>query len=439
MPKETKTGESGRLTAPRSHRLSWAPSAIIDMFDLPDSPIYTQCLTLSCPDDFYAVRVGLPNVSTSPYRIERLIGRASGTWNDYVNPTGDAPWRSFTFAHGGRDEDSVVTSPDSPTSAEIAPRDIDLSTGETYIPRWTWTDWCPLRSLDRTDTANGPRVLMLRMLLPQGQRITFASSGFLGYTGELNLHCGFDYATAKWHGDVVSDPLDIDAAHAAIGHGINSMACVQFLTAREGVTGIVTGDSHHAGTTTTSQLTSFGLRAMVALGSANVGRVPLGYVTCATGGSKSQQFFPRLFSHLSAVRPGFVVLPGWTYNDEVRGVHAGAEACSIFFARLLQAIDLCKAVGAVPIILTPFPRDPESMGAAQLIPWRRLRNDVLAFRTSGKIVLDTTSILGRMRDGMFDGTYLPEFTTDQVHPNDAGHQAVADRLIPTLRNLCGLG
>ena len=63
--------------ATRRHRLSWAPSAIIDRFDLPDNNPYTQMLTVACPDDFYAIRVGLPNVCETPYRISRIVASAS--------------------------------------------------------------------------------------------------------------------------------------------------------------------------------------------------------------------------------------------------------------------------------------------------------------------------------------------------------------------------
>ena len=44
-----------------------------------------------------------------------------------------------------------------------------------------------------------------------------------------------------------------------------------------------------------------------------------------------------------------------------------------------------------------------------------------------------------MTDGQFDGTYLPQYTDDQVHPNDAGHAAVAELLTPLISAICGLG
>ena len=438
MPNENRR-EASPGRAPRRHRLTWAPSAIIDMFELPPGNPYTQCLAVGCPDDFYAVRVGLPNVADAPYHISRLAACPSDSWNDYVNPTGAAAWTALTFVHQGNDSAAIVSLDNDTFGIDVAPRDPDLSAGETYIPRWTWSDWRPVRSLARADEPGGVRVLMLRMALPNGQTITYASSGFLGYTGRLEIHHGFDYATAKWHADCATTPEAIDPAHAAVGQGVNSMACIQFLTRNPGVTGIVTGDSHHAGTSATAQLLNFALQATVSAGARSVGGIPLGYVTCATGGARSGNFFPRLQTLLPAVRPGFVILPGWTYNDTVDGVAADDAACGIFFARLLMAADEIAAGGAIPIFLTPFPRDRDSMTASVLGPWRRLRNDILAMRLSGATVIDTTSILGATRDGVFDGTYLARFSDDQIHPNDAGHAAIAERLQPVLQAICGIG
>jgi hypothetical protein len=440
MSRDIQASESraARL-APRQHRLTWAPSAIIDTFALQEgAPPYTQCLAVGCPDDFCAVRVGLPNVTETPYRILRLAACASDTWNDYVNPTGPSEWTPLTFVHNGHDTDAIVSLENDKFEIDVAPRNPDLSAGETYVPRWTWSDWRPIQSVARTDEAGGVRVLMLRMALPHGQTITYASSGFLGYTGRPDIHLGFDYATGKWRGDCATIPGFIDPSFAAIGQGVNSMACIQFLTSRPGVTGIVTGDSHHAGTSATAQLLSFALRATLSAGAGAVGKVPLGYLTCATGGARSGNFFARLQNLLPAVRPGFVILPGWTYNDTVNDIAATEAACAIFFARLLMAADEVSATGAIPIFMTPFPRDRGSMTAAVLGPWRRIRDDILAMRLSGAIVVDATSVLGATQDGVFDGTYLPQFTNDQVHPNDAGHAAIAERLRPLLQAICGI-
>ncbi len=95
--------------------------------------------------------------------------------------------------------------------------------------------------------------------------------------------------------------------------------------------------------------------------------------------------------------------------------------------------------GAVPIVLTPFPRDAASMTEIQIAPWLELRENILSMRQSGVVVVDSAAILGSMDDlGQLDGTYLPEFTSDGVHPNNAGHAAVADALMVELSALASI-
>jgi len=75
---------------------------------------------------------------------------------------------------------------------------------------------------------------------------------------------------------------------------------------------------------------------------------------------------------------------------------------------------------------------------AQIIPWRRLRASIMALRETGAIVLDATSLLGQSSCGEFDGTYLPKYSDDQIHPNDHGHAALAIELTRIIEKLCGL-
>ncbi len=112
--------------------------------------------------------------------------------------------------------------------------------------------------------------------------------------------------------------------------------------------------------------------------------------------------------------------------------------CDRFFARLLQAADMVRLNGAVPLWLTPFPRNSSFMTAERLAPWRALRQSILGLQTAGEIVADATAVLGNMTAGEYDGTYLPAMTSDQLHPNDNGHAAVADLLKPVIKSLAEL-
>jgi hypothetical protein len=133
------------------------------------------------------------------------------------------------------------------------------------------------------------------------------------------------------------------------------------------------------------------------------------------------------------------VLPGWTYNEMDGVVHADQAADDLFFARLLMTAETCARAGAIPIFLTPFPRDPGGMTPVQVAPWRKLRKSILALRETGAVVLDATTLLGHQTAGVLDGTYLPQFSLDRAHPNDAGHAVLARALVPIIEGLIGTG
>jgi hypothetical protein len=214
-------------------------------------------------------------------------------------------------------------------------------------------------------------------------------------------------------------------------------SCVQFLTVNEGVVGMTTGDSHHQGTNTTTQFWNYLLQATVELGARHVGRMPFGYWSTARGGADSGLFFPSLVQVLPVARPSFVVLPGWTYNEMNRAVHADQTAIDRFFARLIMTAESCIDEGAIPIFLTPFPRDPGGMTPVQLGPWRGLRASILALGEAGAVVLDAATMFGRRSDGHLDGTYLPQYSDDHMHPNNAAHAALARDLVAIIEGLCG--
>ena len=395
----------------------------------------TACLALGCPDDFHAVRLGFPNVTTRPWTLARVIGCASSSFNDYVHPTGDARWTPFTFAMRGRDDDRIVTRPDAPTVITVAGNTEDAATGETANPAWTWTDWVPLVG-KVADPATGMRVLMLRALVPGEQTVCMATGQLRGLAEPNELNRGFVQFIGgmKRNADHVTDPQQSRAEPAAVWqrNGLvngSLFPLVQFLTRKPGIVGIGTGDSHHQGTSTSEQFTGFLYRSMVALGREHFGRVPVGMVNCAAGGLSSWQFFPRLAELIGAVRPSFAILPGWTYNDRTGTTNADEGAADRFFAQLVQLCDFCSARGVTPIVMTPFPRNRSAMTSVRVSSWMRLRQMMLQMAEAGAQVIDAATLLGSATDGVLDGTYEPEMSTDATHPNDRGHSAVASRII----------
>lgn len=320
----------------RTRRWSWMASGWFEAFDLVPDGGGTACMTIGCSDDFVAVRLGFPNVSRRTWRITRAIARPSESFNDYVTPTGSAPWRTFTTSNGGADSAEIVTRGDEPTEIEIRGLDHTPLTRAARVS-WTWTDWAPIRSLS-PDPATGMRVLMLRALLPSGQTVTCANGQLRAFTGNKSLNRGHDILIGglKFNIDAVSDPTQ-DAPVSTQTWIDNQLApgtlfpMVQFLTVKPGVSGIVTGDSHAQGTSTTEQFSSFLLGATGLLGRSYFNTIPFSMTNCAVGGLGSEEFFARFEAMLQAVRPSYAVLPGWTFNDSIGETKADQAAIDILF------------------------------------------------------------------------------------------------------------
>jgi hypothetical protein len=426
----------------RNHRYTWMPNGWLASGNLGPGDGGTEFLTIGCPGDFVAVRVGFANVSPQPYTITTVRACASSSWGDTINPVEGGDWTTLTCSGGNTPaDDAIVTRPDVRAPILVSGNMPDAASGEATNPAWTWTDWQALASAN-PDPETGMRVLMLRCLVPSNQVVTATNGSLAPYTRSDDLNLGFRHIIGGIKADIdcVTDPavtrrrglLADNLARNRIRNG-QMMAIVQFLTVNPGVTIALTGDSHHQGTSTTSEFLSFGLRCAVALGRTGLGSVPVGYANLAVGGATSQVMFPRLIRLLPDLRPDLVILPGWTYNEGHGTNKADAVAIAVFLARLIKTAETIQANGGRCIFLTPFPRNAASMSEVQLGPWRHARDAILGMRAAGALVLDAASLLGASRDGILDGTYSPSTTTDMIHPNDTGHRVIAEALGPLIQ------
>ena len=440
---ETRSFRGFGKPARRLRRITWSPNNSFHAATISGAGLFgTGALTVGCSDDFYAVRLGFANVASAPYTVGLTKVRSSKSWNDFVNPVGESPWTTVTSVHAGSDVDKIVDANDGPTSLVVRSNPNCASDGSGIVPSWSWTDWIPVRSASPDPTTN-MRVLMIRHLIERGQTITYANGALDGLSGLDHTTNGFGTWTGGYNNgtDHVTVPDRLDRNLAQLNRLTNGsiVSAVQFATINGGIVGMTTGDSHQMGVGTKSSFNNFLYQAISAIGPKYVGRLPFGMVNCATGGATSRHFFDCLEALLPAVRPSFVVLPGWTFNDRSpSGDNADELANNNFVARLIKAADLCVLSGAVPIFLTPFPRNASNMTPTQVRPWLALRETILSQRNGGWAVIDGSEILGRQVDARLDGTYISTFTDDDIHPNDAGHAAVAKALVPLIQSISGL-
>jgi SAM-dependent methyltransferase len=427
----------------RTNCITWSPSGWLKMASAPRG---TGIVTLGCSAPFQALRIGIPNAASIPYKIAQISACPSTTWNDYVTPTGKVCWKPLTFAGQGKNSELIVDDDSAPVEITALPQEgSDVSEG-TFAPRWTWTDWTPIRSVS-ADLGTGLHVIMIRWLNTiDAQMFTYANGLFApGWTGCPNVNRGFDYAIGGYNNgsDHVSHPAphDLNWATCQRNSLLNGtpLAIVQFRTESNGIVGLVTGDSHQCGTGTNSSFNNLLAQATTSLGRKYRGRVPFGYINCAVGGMASQQMFARLDEMLPIVRPSFAVLPGWTYNEVYDGVHASQVANGVFLYRLSQALETCRKCGVLPIVLSPFPRDRNSMTPDIAEAWRQLRHTILDLQPKGTMVIDCAAVLGQLKGGQLDGTYLAGMSDDQIHPNDAAHARVASELVKLIEGAARLG
>jgi lysophospholipase L1-like esterase len=401
----------------------------------------TGTIAIGCPDDFHAMRLGFANAGPEEYVVPLMKACVSDAWGDYVNPVGGGRWVTFTTAHQGADTDDIVTAADAPAALTVAGARVDPASGSTNVPAWSWTDWVSIAS-GQPDPATNMRVVMIRHLALLGQPCCYANGLFEFYRGNLDYNNGYDYVIGGYNNctDFVTNPAEMLADAILTNHMTNGsmIGAIQFLTRTPGVVGMNCGDSHHSGTGTYSHFNSYLAQSTTLLGQRNIGKMPFSFATCANGGARAIEYFAWLRNALPAIRPGFVVLPGWDYNTQDNGVHATQAVANALLAQLAAAAEFCTFNGTIPIFLTPFPRDAAAMGPEQLNAWLWLRTQILAMRATGSIVIDATAILGNQTGDGFDGTYKPEYTADNVHPNDLGHLKIAEQLMEVVESLTGL-
>jgi hypothetical protein len=447
------TRPANQIELKRSHRYTWMMNGWTNNSYLDDVGGGTEFTTIGVPDDFVAVRVGFANINTEPWTVRKIIACASSSWNDSFNPVDDTrtprvaeAWSTLTFQNAGSDRDSLVTAAGAPVEIAVAGNGADPAMGETSNPFWTFTDWVPCASA-AADPATGMRILMLRALIPGNQEVTFTNGKMTEYAADPSINNGYGYFTGglKRDTDLVTDPAPqalhgMRASTLRANHLVNGqlISLVQVLTRNAGIVGLITGDSHQAGTSTTSNVNKFLTQCLLGIGRGTIGTVPVGVVSTASGGLSSQQFFPRMTTLLDTVRPSFVVLPGWSYNELDRGAYATASAEHVLFVRMILAADQVRAAGAIPIFTTPFPRNRAAMTPAVMDGWLAQRDAILAMRRTGEFVFDATPLLGAVENGRFTGTYLDGLSSDAIHPNNKGHAILARAMAPMVEGITGL-
>lgn len=109
--------------------------------------------------------------------------------------------------------------------------------------------------------------------------------------------------------------------------------------------------------------------------------------------------------------PAFVILATSIWNEDLAAAADPAAVAAVYLQNTRRLIGMVEALGAIPILITPFPGSGSNPALrAILLDMRR------QFQAEGVTAWD---FFNAVEDGY--GRWLPGLTADGVHPNDAGH------------------
>jgi len=349
-------------------------------------------------DEPASIRIAFANDIALAYPISAVSACVSTSMGDGINPNGGAPWSQLT-AH---------------------PFTVSGNGGGPRIPALVWTPWAPIRSIAPEDGSGRP-ILFLRVSTP-AWTAPRCCNGALGFS-QTKVAQGREILSFLRSGaDLAASPsANVQGAQA---YDANPVYCVQYRSRTGGATLLWSGDSHYTGATTPGNIDAFALQSCLRV---STPARPLSPANYAWGGSGSTIFLPVLEHMMEACRPQILLLEGWTPNDG-----PSEEAATAYCNKMLDLAARAGAMGAVPILLTRFPHVSLLHNAQEAAIAERLRRRQLAMAGPALTVIDATSVL---EEPDRPGAYRPGLSKDGIHPNAAGHEAVAALLTPVLQRL----
>lgn len=406
---------------------------------------------LTVPDDFFAVRTIMPILAASNgATVGPITFRPSSTTttaacsgisgNDYVNPCdpgcvqGGGCWNYNTFTEGGVNADVFGQPPRvhdyNTTQTLVLPNIVspDPTTGGTTNMRLIFSDWNTAISLPRTDiTATGPRILDRRTVVPAGtvtrcgnNPVSTTDSG-QSWRGNSAWNNNYEYSVNFETGNF---SMSANVSGTAAGSDTGPSCWTQFLLRTKAVQILVGGDSWMQGNTTTSGISNVWLRAAVALSTQTV---PVVFAGFGWSGANSDTFVPGMIDAIAAIEPSICVLESFTAADLI-----SQYGIDRYFARVLSMAKQCINIGAKVIIQAPWPRN--TLSGASLTAWQNFETELQGMGDANVYLFDQLSVLGSYSTGQWNASY----TTDGIHPNDAGVTAILPAAQLLIQKLAGL-
>jgi hypothetical protein len=358
----------------------------------------TYLLTIPLEAQVESLRVGLANITPTPYRLNGICCCEGTIWDSAPG----ANWGYFTFTEAGIDPREPAQTPQ---PCEV-PGNHPVQTGAINVPAIYWSDWMRYR----TNAASGRPQMLLRVLAPP-QWLSLAPVGAHGNLADIipGLR-SWTLSVMQTPGDFVTDPAQPRDAVLAPG---TPVMVVQYRSAVPGIEIVIGGDSH------LSMFHTFARQAGIVLSTPSV---PISTWDAAWGGQTSRTTWPCLDQAVDLARPSVCVIQGWTLPGEVGRV--------AYEQRVRESADRVLRQGGIPVIVKALPRHLFGHPALQA-EWEQANRD-LDQLVPGAVLFDGNAYVG---DPIRPADWRSDASTDGIHPNVAGNVLLREPFVAMLRTL----
>lgn len=387
-------------------------------------------MTVVIPADARRFRVALDNSSiTLPFRIASGAIATSDsigpdpTFGSTVNqvrftPQNGTGWTPLTWNSVGNVEIAVASS--------------------STLPRRVWSDWIDCPTIENIDGTN-KRIVMFRFWVEgtvtspgNGYCTSQYSQAWRVLAADTTVHGGYLYQCIRSTVNGVAVPANFTP--------VTDLKDKPFLTSFEYETYIpgltltaLGGDSQMAGAVNGSDA-NFGKgwlwQLLLALRVKHPD-TPIDLANAAVASVWTPTSSARALSYIESA--GVVGLPfyqPYSQNDGTPSVELYSEAWDRYLA---VASAISPRTDMLPILTTPMPNTSHAWSAEVDAIRLAARASLLALRTSGQAVIDYECV----SDGGIPARYKTSWTTDNAHPNVAGHAIIKRGAISEIK-LIGL-
>jgi len=359
--------------------------------------------------DFQAIRIAIPNLEAGAVNGVTAAVAVTASKTSTINPTVGtgltndmtSGWVQATFS--------------SATSVNLPAR---ISAN---VPSVTWSDWIPLKSLPRSDSGTYP-LLMVRITHPSGT----AAFTYIAANQNIN-HVALgskEWLVIRQGVDGVTTPTDFTNTGAT---STMALYAVQARVNRPSTTILFVGDSLTEGRPGPGTDGNGWARRLVdALSTA---ARPVSGVNHGRSGQSTADFYTRAIARLSDIRPEIAYMSPYSPNDNV----SSENNLNKMIARAMDFVYQCQLLEIKPVISTCVPSEGTANGAFMTAMDTFVR-DLAAQRNipmlDWRLVLDDDPTAGGG-----SGLFKSGLKFDAWHPNNAGHQAMADHAVPIIRRI----